>query len=129
MGFLPGRWEGAESISMATWISEDAFWLLEPGIRKHCGRYSGYAHYGHTAISREEWAGILIEWGKLADTTGSAVLPIQIAEMRAVPKHVKREFLLDFKRNCAKLSWLIQRLTAILRNELAEHEQITVLGI
>ena len=129
MGLLPGAWEGAQSIAKAIYTAEDVFWLLEPGIRKVCARYNEYAHWGHTPIVRSEWAEIIAGWEQLALAADSARLPIQVPELHSLPKHLKREFLREFRRNCAKLSKLIRQLSAWLHEQLAVNDQISVLGI
>lgn len=129
MGLLPGTYQGTESIPEVTYISEDVFWLLEVAIRKHCEALTSYSHWGHTPISRAQWEAILVEWKNLAIAADLAKLPIQIPALRALPTHARREFLRDFRRNCAKLSKLILRLTLHVRDLLATCDEISVLGV
>lgn len=129
MDLLPGPYRGLESYDQRIRIHEDAFWPLEPAIRRFCDRYVPDSHYGVTAISRDQWIAILAEWERLADLADHAVLPIEIAQLRALSVHLRREFFRDFRRNCAKLSRLIRRLTAQLRDVLQSYDEISILGI
>jgi hypothetical protein len=110
-------------------IAEDSFWFLEHGIKKHCARYTSMAHYGVTAISREEWLVIFNEWGRLRVDLDRALLTTDLVVLRSVAKHARREFVMDFARNKGKLSKLIGQVAAWIRAELIYHEHISILGI
>lgn len=129
IGLAPGVYQGAKSIDEATHITEEAFWFLEPGVREHCARYTSDAHYGVTAISREEWSGILDEWESLRTTLDVAVLSTDLGILRRVPGYTRREFIRDLARNRSKLSKLIRELSRVIRSELENHTEISVLGI
>jgi hypothetical protein len=129
LGLCPGTYRGRESHEAAIHIAEASFCFLEPGIRRHCPRYAGYAHWGVTAISREEWFKILDEWEQLKQGLDVATLTTDLQILRAIMKNARREFIRDFDRNRAKLSKMIAQLVPWMRTELIEYEHITVLGI
>jgi len=129
MGLCPGSYRGRESHNDAVYIAEDSFCFLEPGIRKHCARYAGYAHWGVTAASRGEWLLILAEWERLRTDLNAASLTTDLAILRVVMKETRKLFLRDFNRNRVKLSKMIGESITWMRAELIEHDQVSILGI
>jgi hypothetical protein len=84
IGLASGSYQGVKSINEATYITEEAFWFLEPSIKERCARYSNYSHWGHTAISREEWLGILDDWDALSRDLDVAILTTDLGILRRI---------------------------------------------
>lgn len=129
MGLCPGTYQGAKSHDDAIQIAEDSFWFLEPGIRKHCSRYAGDAHWGVTAISRDERLQILAEWEQLRAELATASMTTDLAILRLVMKDTRKLFVRDFMRNRLKLSKMIGELIVWIRMELIGHDHVSILGI
>jgi hypothetical protein len=100
MGLCPGPYRGDFMPDNAIHIAEDAFWFLEPGIKKHCAQYSRpYAHYGVTEVYRQEWSEILREWERLSVDLGTAKLTPHLEILRFIPEDARKIFVRDFDRN------------------------------
>ncbi len=129
MGLCPGLYQKNQPWEDRIFIAEDSFWFLELGIKKHCARYTGDAHYGDTAVSRAEWLMILADWEQMRADLDAASITTDLAILRQVWKEARRLFAKDFRRNRVKLSKMIRELTDWIRTELLSHEQISILGI
>ena len=129
MGLCPGLDRRDQSWEDRVFIAEDSFWFLEPGIKKHCARYAGFAHYGATAITREEWLMILAEWEQLRADLDAASLTTDLVILRQVMKETRRLFVSEFNRNRVKLSKMIGELIVWLSAELVNYDQVSVHGI
>lgn len=130
MGLGPGPYRGDPMPENAVHIAEDAFWFLEPGIKKHCTPFTRpYAHYGVTEIPREEWIGILLEWESLRVNLEAAKLAPDLGILQFIVRDARTRFVRDFDRNKLGLARMIVRLSEWMRSELVLHEQISVLGI
>jgi hypothetical protein len=130
MGLLPGIYHDMAPRRERMSIAEDAFFFLEPAIRIHCPAYSPYAHYGVTAVSREQWENILVEWDQLPAKMKTAIRTKDMRTLhKMIPKHLRKPFMRDRHDNCFKLSKLIAATSLWIRTELSEHEVISILGI
>lgn len=129
MHLLPGRYHGAASFDDAITVREGPFWFLEHAIRVKCSRDVCFSHWGHTPISREEWATVLPEWQALKLRLQSDALPVELGVLRFVPINARKEFLRDFSRNSRKLALLIDQLTLWVTQELQTSDEISLLGI
>jgi hypothetical protein len=129
IGLCPGLYQRSQPWESRVYIAEDPFWFLEPGIKKHCARYAGFAHWGVTAVSRDEWRMILVEWEQLREELDAAALTTDIEVLRDVMKETRGLFVRDFSRNKAKLSKMIGELIGWMRAELIDHDHVSILGI
>jgi hypothetical protein len=129
MGLCPGPYDGVRSIEECINVAESAFGFLEPAITSNCPKYSGYAHYGVTAISKEDWSRILDEWESLRKTLEVSRGFEVLRHLRFLDKDAKKDFLSNVERNRMRLVRMIGELSDWLRIQLATHPVATVLGI
>ena len=88
-----------------------------------------YSHYAQTAVSRQEWEKILLEWEDLVENLKAAIIPIELKILREIPRHVRRAFIHSFDRNRRKLGALAGRLVKWIRAELETQPEVSILGI
>jgi hypothetical protein len=130
MGLCPGEYQGKDSSSRSVFIAEAAFGPLEEAIRRHAPAYARpYAHYGVTAISRDEWLRIIEEWDaeRIRLQFGSPLgeKAIWWFTVGCEPQGSSP----DLDENKQSLIALIQALSEWLRTTLEKYDQVCILGI
>jgi hypothetical protein len=107
MGLCPGICHVNQSRESRVFIAEDPVWFLEHGVKKHCVRYTRYAHYGVTAVTRDEWLLILAEWERVRPELIVASLTTDLISLRLVGRETRRLFIRDF-RAVLQFTWSLQ---------------------
>jgi hypothetical protein len=129
MSLLPGVYRKHESCGGMIVVGEGAFGFLEPSIAKVSAEYSRpYSHWGVTALRREEWALVLVEWGALETSlTGGA--SDRVAGLRFITRDLENEFLQEADLNYIRLADFIREISLWLLTTLENHDVVSVLGI
>lgn len=124
---LPGEYKGQCWNDGSLFLAEDVFGLVEPVIKRHEPRFD---HYSFVAIRRPAWERITADLVRLADRAESAT---GIGDLRGevgfIFRPTEAEFAQDFRANADSLARLARELAGWVREQLREHECVSVLGM
>lgn len=125
--FLPGKYRGLCWNDESVYLAEDVFGLIEPIIARHV---DGFDHYSFVGIRRSTWEWIIADLERLAHQAATAA---NIGELRGnigfISAPTEERFASHFRANADALAALARELSAWLRQQLQEHECVSVLGI
>jgi len=130
MGLCPGVYNGPQSVEESVNVAESAFYFLEAAIANNRAKYTrSYAHWGVTAISAEEWSGILSDWATLQGKLETSQWAETLNHLKFLDEDARKDFLIDVEGNRVGLVNMIGELSDWLRIRLEIHPVVSVLGI
>jgi hypothetical protein len=124
---LPGEYKGQCWNDGSVFLAEDVFGLVEPIIERHEPRFD---HYSFVGIRRPAWERITADLERLAERAESAAGVGDLrGEVRFLFIPTEAEFARDFRANAEALAHLARELGGWVREQLREHECVSVLGM
>jgi hypothetical protein len=125
---LPGPYRDKCWCDGSRFMDEEAFGFIEPIFRKLCPKYD---HYAFTEIGRPLWLDIVRELeGLRRALDNDALSEIDVAKhLSFYFRDGQTKFFEDVAGNLVKLKAMLLELTAWLREELVNHDMISVLGL
>jgi hypothetical protein len=124
---LPGEYKGRCWNDGSVFLAEDVFGLIEPVVERH---EPAFSHYSFVAIQRPAWERITADLERLAERADRATGVRDLhGEVGFIFSPTEAEFVRDFRANADALARLGRELAAWAREQLREHECVSILGI
>jgi hypothetical protein len=124
---LPGEYRGRCWNEGSVFFAEDVFGLFEPIIARHEPLYD---HYSFVCIGRAAWELIVADLGRLAQRARRAHGVGDLGgEVGFLFIPTEEEFASNFSANADALASLAAELAGWLREQLMQHDCVSVLGM
>ena len=124
---LPGKYNGQCWNDGSLFIEEEVFELIEPIFERHEPQFD---HYSFVCIQEPAWERIIAGLERLAERAEKAT---DVSDLRGdvgfLFRSTEAEFVRDFRANAGALARLSRELAAWLRQQLRDHECVSVLGM
>ena len=125
--FLPGEYQEQCWNEGSVFLAEETFGLIEPIIARNEPQFD---HYSFVCISRSTWERIIADLLHLVESLRSATAIDNLAgEIDFFFTTSAGEFAEDFRANADALAELARALVGWLREQLQQHECVSVLGM
>jgi len=126
--FQPGPYQGNHWTRDSVFLAEEVFCYFEPLITRH---HSEFDHYNFSAIPASTWKGILSDLEEIAASARAAtcVSDLRRADVGFHRAGLDSEFEGNFRSNSDALSKLAHELAVWVRDQLRDHECVSVLGM
>lgn len=124
---LPGEYKGQCWNGGSVFVAEEVFGLIEPVIERHERRFD---HYSFVGIRRPAWERITADLERLAERADAATRVGDLGgEVRFLFAETEAEFAREFRANADALARLAREVVSWVREQLREHECVSVLGV
>lgn len=124
---LPGEYGGQCWNDGSVFLAEDVFGLIEPIIARHEPQFD---HYSFVSIRRATWEQIIADLERVAERAETAR---SVGDLRGEAGFLfmptKGDFARDFGANAGALAGLARELVGWLREQLRQHERVSILGM
>jgi hypothetical protein len=124
--FLPGEYKEQHWNDGSVFLAEDVFGLIEPIVARHEPRFD---HLSFVGIRRRTWERIIADLERLAEQAERAADIGDLVGEIGFVHMTEAEFANHFRANADSLAGLARELTGWVREQLREHEYVSILGL